>query len=30
MAEGGVYTFYASNGDATVNQSFTVFVISKS
>uniref|UniRef100_A0A8C5AIQ2 receptor protein-tyrosine kinase n=1 Tax=Gadus morhua TaxID=8049 RepID=A0A8C5AIQ2_GADMO len=29
MAEGGVYTFYASNGDATVNQSFTVFVISK-
>ncbi|CAL8309399.1 unnamed protein product [Lota lota] len=29
MAEGGVYTFHASNGDATVNQSFTVFVISK-
>ncbi|KAM3875688.1 mast/stem cell growth factor receptor kita [Diretmus argenteus] len=29
MSEGGVYTFQASNGDATVNQSFTVFVISK-
>ncbi|KAK0147254.1 Mast/stem cell growth factor receptor Kit [Merluccius polli] len=29
MAEGGVYTFHTTNGDATVNQSFTVFVISK-
>ncbi|KAM4628760.1 mast/stem cell growth factor receptor kita isoform 2-T2 [Polymixia lowei] len=29
MSEGGVYTFQASNGDATDNQSFTVFVISK-
>lgn len=28
-AEGGIYTFEASNGDAVVNQSFTVFVISK-
>ncbi|KAJ3599611.1 hypothetical protein NHX12_033567, partial [Muraenolepis orangiensis] len=29
MAEGGVYMFHAANGDAEVNQSFTVFVISK-
>ncbi|KAF7653154.1 hypothetical protein LDENG_00086460 [Lucifuga dentata] len=29
MTEGGVYTFQASNGDATVNQTFTIFVISK-
>ncbi|XP_056132797.1 mast/stem cell growth factor receptor kita [Lampris incognitus] len=29
VSEGGLYTFQASNGDATVNQSFTVFVISK-
>ncbi|XP_076008964.1 mast/stem cell growth factor receptor kita isoform X2 [Genypterus blacodes] len=29
MTEGGVYTFHASNGDATINQTFTVFVISK-
>ncbi|XP_029905736.1 mast/stem cell growth factor receptor kita isoform X2 [Myripristis murdjan] len=29
MSEGGVYTFQASNGDATVNHSFTVYVISK-
>uniref|UniRef100_A0A4W5KHZ5 receptor protein-tyrosine kinase n=1 Tax=Hucho hucho TaxID=62062 RepID=A0A4W5KHZ5_9TELE len=29
MSESGVYTFYASNGDATVNQSFSVYVISK-
>ncbi|XP_041861674.1 mast/stem cell growth factor receptor kita isoform X2 [Melanotaenia boesemani] len=29
MSEGGVYTFQASNGDAAVNQTFTVFVISK-
>ncbi|KAM9479338.1 mast/stem cell growth factor receptor Kit-like isoform 4-T4 [Salvelinus alpinus] len=29
MSESGVYTFYASNGDATINQSFTVYVISK-
>ncbi|CAB1332083.1 unnamed protein product, partial [Coregonus sp. 'balchen'] len=28
-SESGVYTFYASNGDATVNQSFSVYVISK-
>ncbi|KAM4738934.1 mast/stem cell growth factor receptor kita isoform 2-T2 [Anableps anableps] len=28
-AEGGIYTFEASNGDAVVNQNFTVFVISK-
>lgn len=29
MSEGGVYTFQASNGDASVNHTFTVFVISK-
>lgn len=29
MLEGGVYTFQASNGDASANQTFTVFVISK-
>ncbi|XP_071395168.1 mast/stem cell growth factor receptor kita isoform X1 [Centroberyx affinis] len=29
MSEGGVYTFQSSNGDATANQSFMVFVISK-
>ncbi|XP_047443730.1 mast/stem cell growth factor receptor kita isoform X2 [Mugil cephalus] len=29
MTEGGVYTFRASNGDASVNQTFTIFVISK-
>uniref|UniRef100_A0A8C7NPZ2 receptor protein-tyrosine kinase n=1 Tax=Oncorhynchus mykiss TaxID=8022 RepID=A0A8C7NPZ2_ONCMY len=29
MSESGVYTFYASNGDASVNQSFSVYVISK-
>ncbi|CAK6956106.1 mast/stem cell growth factor receptor kita [Scomber scombrus] len=29
MSEGGVYTFQASNGDASVNQTFTIFVISK-
>ncbi|XP_076583026.1 mast/stem cell growth factor receptor kita isoform X2 [Chaetodon auriga] len=29
MSEGGVYTFQASNGDASVNHTFTIFVISK-
>ncbi|XP_041646532.1 mast/stem cell growth factor receptor kita [Cheilinus undulatus] len=29
MSEGGVYTFKASNRDASVNQTFTIFVISK-
>ncbi|KAM7410382.1 hypothetical protein PAMA_001700 [Pampus argenteus] len=29
MSEGGVYTFQASNGDASANQKFTIFVISK-
>ncbi|KAM4548699.1 mast/stem cell growth factor receptor kita isoform 1-T1 [Odontesthes bonariensis] len=29
MSEGGVYTFQASNGDASVNQTFNIFVISK-
>ncbi|XP_028300112.1 mast/stem cell growth factor receptor kita isoform X3 [Gouania willdenowi] len=29
MSESGVYTFQASNGDASVNQNFTIFVISK-
>lgn len=29
MSEGGVYTFQASNGAASVNQTFTIFVISK-
>ncbi|XP_039984699.1 mast/stem cell growth factor receptor kita isoform X1 [Xiphias gladius] len=29
MSEGGVYTFRASNSDASVNQTFTIFVISK-
>uniref|UniRef100_UPI0037E73959 mast/stem cell growth factor receptor kita n=1 Tax=Semicossyphus pulcher TaxID=241346 RepID=UPI0037E73959 len=29
MTEGGVYTFKASNRDASVNQTFTIFVISK-
>uniref|UniRef100_H3BZH7 Mast/stem cell growth factor receptor n=1 Tax=Tetraodon nigroviridis TaxID=99883 RepID=H3BZH7_TETNG len=29
MTEGGVYTFQASNGDASVNHTFTIFVISK-
>ncbi|XP_068581473.1 mast/stem cell growth factor receptor kita isoform X2 [Cebidichthys violaceus] len=29
MSEGGVYTFEASNGDASVNYTFTIFVISK-
>uniref|UniRef100_A0A8D3CYR7 receptor protein-tyrosine kinase n=1 Tax=Scophthalmus maximus TaxID=52904 RepID=A0A8D3CYR7_SCOMX len=29
MSEGGVYTFHASNSDASVNQTFTIFVISK-
>ena len=29
MSEGGVYTLSASNGDASVNRSFTVYVISK-
>ncbi|XP_069555352.1 mast/stem cell growth factor receptor kita isoform X2 [Brachyistius frenatus] len=29
MSEGGVYTFQASNGDASVNQTFTIFVLSK-
>ena len=29
MSEGGVYTFQASNSDASVNQTFTIFVISK-
>lgn len=29
IAESGVYTFRATNGHATVNESFTVFVISK-
>ncbi|CAB1324124.1 unnamed protein product, partial [Coregonus sp. 'balchen'] len=29
MSESGVYTFYASNDDATINQSFSVYVISK-
>uniref|UniRef100_A0A3Q3W2Z2 receptor protein-tyrosine kinase n=1 Tax=Mola mola TaxID=94237 RepID=A0A3Q3W2Z2_MOLML len=29
MSEGGVYTFRASNGDASVNHTFTIFVISK-
>lgn len=28
-SEGGVYTFQASNGDTSVNHTFTVFVISK-
>ncbi|XP_077964962.1 mast/stem cell growth factor receptor kita isoform X2 [Gasterosteus aculeatus] len=28
-SEGGVYTFQASNGDASVNHTFTIFVISK-
>ncbi|GLD65525.1 mast/stem cell growth factor receptor Kit isoform X1 [Lates japonicus] len=28
-SEGGVYTFRASNSDASVNQTFTIFVISK-
>ncbi|KAM6963200.1 mast/stem cell growth factor receptor kita [Aplochiton taeniatus] len=29
MSEGGVYTFFTSNGHVTVNQSFTIYVISK-
>ncbi|XP_028259544.1 mast/stem cell growth factor receptor kita isoform X2 [Parambassis ranga] len=29
MSEGGIYTFQASNGDASVNQTFTIFVTSK-
>ncbi|KAM6938048.1 mast/stem cell growth factor receptor kita [Lycodopsis pacificus] len=29
VSEGGVYTFQASNGDASVNYTFTIFVISK-
>uniref|UniRef100_A0A8C8GZZ6 receptor protein-tyrosine kinase n=1 Tax=Oncorhynchus tshawytscha TaxID=74940 RepID=A0A8C8GZZ6_ONCTS len=29
MSESGVYTFYASNGDASVNQSFSVYVIKR-
>lgn len=29
MSEGGVYTFQASNGDASVNHTFTIFVTSK-
>ncbi|TKS75028.1 Mast/stem cell growth factor receptor [Collichthys lucidus] len=29
MSEGGVYTFQASNGDASVNHTFTIFVLSK-
>lgn len=29
MSEGGVYTFQASNGDASVNHTFAIFVISK-
>ncbi|XP_038572428.1 mast/stem cell growth factor receptor kita isoform X1 [Micropterus salmoides] len=29
MSESGVYTFRASNGDASVNHTFTIFVISK-
>ncbi|XP_051232791.1 mast/stem cell growth factor receptor kita isoform X2 [Dicentrarchus labrax] len=29
MSESGVYTFQASNGDASVNHTFTIFVISK-
>ncbi|KAM9357806.1 mast/stem cell growth factor receptor kita [Symphorus nematophorus] len=29
MSEGGVYTFQASNGNASVNHTFTIFVISK-
>ncbi|XP_068448929.1 mast/stem cell growth factor receptor kita [Clinocottus analis] len=29
MSEGGVYTFQASNSDASVNHTFTIFVISK-
>uniref|UniRef100_A0AAY5KGJ6 receptor protein-tyrosine kinase n=1 Tax=Esox lucius TaxID=8010 RepID=A0AAY5KGJ6_ESOLU len=29
MSESGVYTFYSSNGDASVNQTFSVYVISK-
>uniref|UniRef100_A0A673AZ50 receptor protein-tyrosine kinase n=1 Tax=Sphaeramia orbicularis TaxID=375764 RepID=A0A673AZ50_9TELE len=29
ISEGGVYTFQAANGDASVNQTFTIFVISK-
>lgn len=29
MSEGGVYTFQASNGDASVNHTFTIFVISE-
>ncbi|XP_013873207.1 mast/stem cell growth factor receptor kita [Austrofundulus limnaeus] len=28
-SEGGIYTFQASNSDASVNQTFTIFVISK-
>ncbi|XP_028855616.1 mast/stem cell growth factor receptor kita isoform X3 [Denticeps clupeoides] len=29
VTEGGVYTFVASNGDATINESFVIYVISK-
>lgn len=29
MSEGGVYAFQASNGDASVNHTFTIFVISE-
>lgn len=29
MSEGGVYTFQASNGYASVNHTFTIFVISE-
>uniref|UniRef100_A0A672INS1 receptor protein-tyrosine kinase n=2 Tax=Salarias fasciatus TaxID=181472 RepID=A0A672INS1_SALFA len=29
VSESGVYTFQASNGDTSVNQTFTIFVISK-
>ncbi|KAJ7986488.1 hypothetical protein DPEC_G00340400 [Dallia pectoralis] len=29
MSESGVYTFHSSNGDASANQSFSVYVISK-
>ncbi|XP_034036393.1 mast/stem cell growth factor receptor kita isoform X2 [Thalassophryne amazonica] len=29
ISESGVYTFQASNGEASVNQTFTIFVISK-
>ncbi|XP_037530979.1 mast/stem cell growth factor receptor kita [Nematolebias whitei] len=28
-SEGGIYTFQASNSDASVNQTFTIFIISK-